>query len=60
MRGMKVQGKKAKGQGCCLCGDPNIWNKECPKGGKGRMSAVTSEEKAGTPVRRMESGLESG
>ena len=34
---------KGKGQGCLLCGDPNHWSKECPKG-KGRMSAVTEEE----------------
>ena len=26
-----------------LCGDPNHWSKECPKG-KGRMSALTEEE----------------
>ena len=34
---------KGKGQGCFICGDPNHWSKECPKG-KGRMSAVTEEE----------------
>ena len=34
---------KGKGQGCFLCGDPNHWSKECPKG-KGRMSALTEEE----------------
>ena len=39
-KGMKGKGK---GQGCFLCGDPNHWSKECPKG-KGRMSAVTEEE----------------
>ena len=26
-----------------ICGDPNHWSKECPKG-KGRMSALTEEE----------------
>ena len=35
---------KGKGQGCFLCGDPSHWNKECPKGSTGRMSAVTGEE----------------
>ena len=39
-KGMKGKGK---GHGCFLCGDPNLWSKECPKG-KGRMSAVTEEE----------------
>ena len=39
-KGMKGQGK---GQGCLVCGDPNHWSKECPKG-KGRMSALTEEE----------------
>ena len=34
---------KGKGQGCFICGDPNHWSKECPKG-KGRMSALTEEE----------------
>ena len=34
---------KGKGQGCFLCGDPNHWSKECPKG-KGRMSALTEEQ----------------
>eukprot|EP00439_Symbiodinium_sp_Y106_P026027 s4489_g3.t1 len=39
-KGMKGKGK---GQGCFLCGDPNHWSKECPKG-KGRMSALMEEE----------------
>ena len=39
-KGMKGKGK---GQGCFICGDPNHWSKECPKG-KGRMSALTEEE----------------
>ena len=39
-KGMKGKGK---GQGCFLCGDPNHWSKECPKG-KGTMSALTEEE----------------
>ena len=34
---------KGKGNGCFICGDPNHWSKECPKG-KGRMSALTEEE----------------
>ena len=49
-KGKKGKGKKGKGmkgkgkgQGCFICGDPNHWSKECPKG-KGRMSAVTEEE----------------
>ena len=33
---------KGKGRGCFICGDPNHWSKECPKG-KGRMSALTEE-----------------
>ena len=41
MRGMKGNGQ---GLACCLCGDPNHCSKECPKGGKGRMSAVAGEE----------------
>ena len=28
-KGMKGKGK---GQGCLICGDPNHWSKECPKG----------------------------
>ena len=28
-KGMKGKGK---GQGCFICGDPNHWSKECPKG----------------------------
>ena len=35
---------KGQGRGCFFCGDPNHWSKECPQGGKGRMSAVTGEE----------------
>ena len=34
---------KGQGQGCFICGDPNHWSKECPKG-KGRMSALIEEE----------------
>eukprot|EP00439_Symbiodinium_sp_Y106_P046610 s6407_g5.t4 len=43
-KGKKGQGMKGKGQGCFICGDPNHWSKECPKG-KGRMSALTEEER---------------
>ena len=43
-KGKKGKGMKGKGgQGCFICGDPNHWSKECPKG-KGRMSALTEEE----------------
>ena len=35
---------KGKGRECFLCGDPNHWSKECPKGNKGRKSAVAGEE----------------
>ena len=38
-KGFKGKKGKGKGQGCFICGDPNHWSKECPRG-KGRMSGL--------------------
>ena len=47
---------KGKGQGCFICGDPNHWSKECPKG-KRRMSAVTEEEGQQEGNQKMRNGM---